>query len=186
VLWLRVRGLPRQVEAQVASLLRALERDGAWREAIVHEGHAAGEARECFEEPFFAALDAGDRNAAVVVLRVLAGRLGAVLQHARRACDAAGVSVDVHAHPWKGVTWLALGLDTDLPSAGAAAALVDELRSVARAAHGTLVVHSTTPEIGCSIDAWGEPPSSIALMRRLKTLYDPAGVLNAGRHVGAI
>jgi glycolate oxidase FAD binding subunit len=36
------------------------------------------------------------------------------------------------------------------------------------------------------VDAWGEPPSTIATMRELKTRFDPHGVLAPGRFVGGI
>jgi glycolate oxidase FAD binding subunit len=36
------------------------------------------------------------------------------------------------------------------------------------------------------VDAWGEPPSTIATMRELKTAFDPRGVLAPGRFAGGI
>lgn len=34
--------------------------------------------------------------------------------------------------------------------------------------------------------AWGPPPPGIAIMRRMKSTFDPAGILNAGRYVDGI
>lgn len=34
--------------------------------------------------------------------------------------------------------------------------------------------------------AWGPPPPGIAIMRRMKTSFDPAGILNSGRYVDGL
>jgi glycolate oxidase FAD binding subunit len=39
---------------------------------------------------------------------------------------------------------------------------------------------------GTVVDAWGEPPSTLATMRTLKLRFDPGGVLAPGRFVGGI
>ncbi len=36
------------------------------------------------------------------------------------------------------------------------------------------------------IDVWGQPPSNLALMRKLKNVFDPGGILSPGRFVGGI
>lgn len=51
-------------------------------------------------------------------------------------------------------------------------------RRKAEAAGGSLV--ALTP-IG--IDAWGTPPATLDIMRRLKNAFDPEGILNPGRFV---
>jgi glycolate oxidase FAD binding subunit len=41
-------------------------------------------------------------------------------------------------------------------------------------------------EVRNKIDVWGHDPSALALMRRLKGRFDPAGVCNPGLFVGGI
>ena len=41
-------------------------------------------------------------------------------------------------------------------------------------------------EVRDRVDVWGPDPSALALMRRLKDRFDPAGVCNPGRFVGGI
>jgi FAD/FMN-containing dehydrogenase len=60
------------------------------------------------------------------------------------------------------------------------------LRGEVAAAGGSVTVLSAPPDWKPTLDVWGAPPKAIALMRRLKQLYDPARVLNPGRHVGGI
>lgn len=62
-----------------------------------------------------------------------------------------------------------------------------EWRALARVAGGFAIVLSAPPAWKRGIDVWcGEPPASLALMRKLKALYDPARVLNPGRHVAGL
>lgn len=59
-------------------------------------------------------------------------------------------------------------------------------RQLARALGGYVLVTRAPGEWKHAFDVWGDPPPSIALMRKLKTLYDPARVLNPGRFVGEL
>jgi glycolate oxidase FAD binding subunit len=63
------------------------------------------------------------------------------------------------------------------PAPNAAAAM--EARRKAEAAGGSLVMLDALD----GIDAWGTRPPTIELMRRLKTAFDPDGVLNPGRFI---
>jgi len=55
------------------------------------------------------------------------------------------------------------------------------------AARGPAVVFRAMPQRArARIDAWGEPPASFALMRALKTNFDPKGLCNPGRFVGGL
>ncbi|GAC1507592.1 MAG: FAD-binding oxidoreductase [Candidatus Dormibacteraceae bacterium] len=57
------------------------------------------------------------------------------------------------------------------------------VRHAAEKAHGSLVVMSAPDEVSKHLSAWGTPPATIEVMRRLKRAFDPEGVLNPGRFV---
>jgi glycolate oxidase FAD binding subunit len=57
-------------------------------------------------------------------------------------------------------------------------AAVKPVREKAEAAGGSLVLLS-----GEGVEAWGTPPKTVEIMRRLKAAFDPDGVLNPGRFI---
>ncbi|MGN6700278.1 MAG: FAD-binding oxidoreductase [Thermomicrobiales bacterium] len=76
----------------------------------------------------------------------------------------------------------------DLRLSGAAPALRDtvaELRSLALARQGSLVVTAAPPDLAHALDPWGPTPA-LVLMRRVKEQFDPHATLNPGRFVGGI
>jgi glycolate oxidase FAD binding subunit len=52
---------------------------------------------------------------------------------------------------------------------------------------GSVTINALPQHAREGVDAWGEPlPGTLALMRRLKTNFDPKGLCNAGRFVGGL
>lgn len=52
---------------------------------------------------------------------------------------------------------------------------------------GSVVVHAMPQPAREAVETWGEPPGpALAIMRCLKTNFDPKGLCNAGRFVGGI
>jgi glycolate oxidase FAD binding subunit len=105
------------------------------------------------------------------------------------AVPAAPLAVPV-AYPMLGISLHAL---SDATFAGGAGASPDwhvrDLRSnVAAGTHNRgHVVFDAIPDAARSlVDAWGPPPPSFNVMRRLKDNFDPLGLCNPGRFVGGI
>ena len=62
---------------------------------------------------------------------------------------------------------------------------INELRSAATSLDGHLVVERCPLAVKEQADVWGEV-EGIALMRRIKQMLDPSGILNPGRFVAGI
>ncbi|MGZ3638401.1 MAG: FAD-binding oxidoreductase [Ktedonobacterales bacterium] len=106
----------------------------------------------------------------------VAGWLSAVDDGARRR----GVAARWRAHAGHGIVFVRL-------SGGSAALgeMIGELRTLAMARRGSLVVSDAPPEIARAVDVWG-PIGALDVMQRLKERFDPHGTLNPGRFVGGI
>ena len=101
--------------------------------------------------------------------------LAGVLEH----CDA-----EFRAHAGSGVAQLLLA---DQPSVEAAVKTVARWREAARSARGNLRLLAAAPAIRESLEFFDTPnDGALALMRRLKAAFDPAGIFNPGCFVGGI
>ncbi|NQW23906.1 MAG: FAD-binding oxidoreductase [SAR202 cluster bacterium] len=66
---------------------------------------------------------------------------------------------------------------------------LDAIKQTQQIAHrygGSAVVEQCPLPIKGNIDVWGDAPDSLAIMRRIKDKFDPAGILNPGRFLGGI
>src|SRR3972149_2022368 len=84
------------------------------------------------------------------------------------------------AHPTIGVCYAAWPSPHDTESVAGA------VRELTSAAGGTLVLERCPLDLKHRVDAFGEPPASIGLMRRVKEQFDPKGVPSPGRFVGRL
>jgi glycolate oxidase FAD binding subunit len=86
-----------------------------------------------------------------------------------------------------GISYLAL-----LPASGDDAALSRLARAVNQimSACGDLGAHATVPwcptALKRAVNVWGAPRADAELMQRIKTVFDPQGILAPGRFVGGI
>jgi FAD/FMN-containing dehydrogenase len=104
---------------------------------------------------------------------------------AHAAATRAGVEAMVLAQPGHGV--LQLSVREGFDAARVVKDLVMPLRSALEAEGGSLVVERGPVELKTRCDVWGSIQSEIlAIMRRVKTEFDPAAVLNPGRFVGGL
>ena len=60
---------------------------------------------------------------------------------------------------------------------------VRSIRALAAAAGGSLVLMAGPDEFRHDAGAWGTPPATLHLMRRLRYAFDPNQVINPGRFV---
>ncbi len=97
-----------------------------------------------------------------------------------------GTSPDRGAMPGQGAS-ARLGAEA-APAADPAvlSAFLAGLRRQAEAAEGALAVRDGLIRLTPDFDAWGEPGSSLRIMKRIKERFDPRGILNPGRFVGGI
>jgi glycolate oxidase FAD binding subunit len=91
-----------------------------------------------------------------------------------------------------------LGLETSVVAQGTATGLVrwsgpndqallaaiGATRARLTEAGGSLVVQQCAPSLKERLDVWGVPGDALALMRRVKTQFDPHNTLNPGRYLG--
>ena len=151
-------GLPEDVDAELAAAARTLRQNGA--PVVV--------------ESAFTGVDAwrghlGHSDAATLTLRVGVPvmQLPALL---RRPLPAAGpLCIDYAA----GHVYLRV-----VATATATAEQLADLRRTALGMDGYAVLLETHAARAAGLDPWGAPPSSRALMQRLKDRWDPAHILN--------
>jgi glycolate oxidase FAD binding subunit len=111
-------------------------------------------------------------------------------EHSRRAPDH-WARIAVPRHEMRAIIWsLPTGADWwSSPGVGvihwqaADARAVRAARIKAEAAHGSLVIMAAPPGFTEEVGAWGTPPATVELMRRLRKAFDPNGILNPGRFV---
>jgi glycolate oxidase FAD binding subunit len=102
--------------------------------------------------------------------------------HLAQALENCGA--EFRAHAGSGVAQIVL---TEELSAEAAAKTVARWRETARSARGNLRLIAAVPAIRDSLEFFDTPnEGALALMRRLKSAFDPAGILNPGCFIGGI
>jgi glycolate oxidase FAD binding subunit len=101
-----------------------------------------------------------------------------------RVLEACGNDIEFRAHAGSGVAQIILA---DELSAEVAAKTVARWREVARSARGSLRLIAAAPAIRDSLEFFDTPNAgALALMRRIKAAFDPAGIFNPGCFVGGI
>ena len=101
-----------------------------------------------------------------------------------RVLETCGDDIEFRAHAGSGVAQMIL---SGKHGAEASAKTVARWRDVARSARGNLRLIAAAPAIRNSLEFFDTPNGgALALMRRLKSAFDPAGIFNPGCFVGGI
>lgn len=102
--------------------------------------------------------------------------------HLARALEACGA--EFRAHAGSGVAQMFLAGE---PSSESASQTVARWREAAHSARGNLRLLAAAPAVRDSLEFFDTPNvGALALMRRLKAAFDPAGIFNPGCFVGGI
>lgn len=112
----------------------------------------------------------------------LSAQIAAPPAHLAKVLENCGA--EFRAHAGSGVAQIFLA---DKLAAEAAAKTVTRWREAAHSARGNLRLLAAAPDICDSLEFFDKPnDGALALMRRLKAAFDPAGVFNPGCFVGGI
>jgi glycolate oxidase FAD binding subunit len=122
----------------------------------------------------------GESNTLVLKASLLPTQVSLWLAGLDSAVAAADLTSRWRAHLGHGTVYARVS-----GSEGALSGLVNELRTLAGAERGGLVVQDAPPELARVLDIWGAV-AAVDLMRRVKARFDPNNTLNPGRFVGGI
>jgi glycolate oxidase FAD binding subunit len=87
----------------------------------------------------------------------------------------------IRGHAGNGISYIGIAGPAELQIEA-----VEALRSRVTQRGGSLVVTDAPVEVKRAIDVWGDVGSALPLMRRVKQMFDPNGIMNSGRFVGGI
>jgi glycolate oxidase FAD binding subunit len=107
-------------------------------------------------------------------------RAGTPISRWVHVAEAAGPSAAVLAHAGIGLTYVA-SLQEGAPALAAALEHAVASRDPADGLGGYVVVESAPVALKRSLPVWGQAPSAVDLMRRLRAQYDPKGIMVPGR-----
>jgi glycolate oxidase FAD binding subunit len=117
-----------------------------------------------------------DTPYAVLKAGLLISEVPRIFLALERLTDKFGIRARASARAGNGVVIISAAGDNE-PVLGA----VKELREFSESAGGSLILVEAPPSVKSGIDAWGGIGSSLNLMKRIKSGFDPGNILNPGR-----
>ncbi len=176
VLAIRFESVEKAVKNQAAKLMEICsDRKG---QGVIVEGDIERKFwNEIADFPF-----TKDKNRAVICkASVLIKDVSTLLEQLEDLSKNTGLEIHASARAGNGVLMISLeGDEPDLLQA------TGSLRQIVTSLNGNIVILQAPTSIKSEIDVWGEIGSSLELMKRLKSQFDPNGVMNPGRFVGGI
>ncbi|HUO65027.1 MAG TPA: FAD-linked oxidase C-terminal domain-containing protein, partial [Terriglobales bacterium] len=188
--WLNAAALARsgmdRADAGVAvSIGSVAEAVGAQGAALASMGASGGGRASAIDESFWSGL--GDALAGPIALKLVSEirRLPFWSGELEKAFARRGLSAAIVGEAGNGV--LRAAVEGSLPPADWAKDIVSPLRDGLSAEGGSLVVERAPVELKRAADVWGPVPEpALTVMKRLKSEFDPRGILNPGRFVGGL
>ena len=165
----RVGGYPQAVERQVRDLSELLAQHGGQRVDVSETAwdDLAASRVAALRRPIVLKA-AAPISASTTLVNILETRLQ-------------GLDPIVWSHAGSGVAFAACNAPSD------ARVLLEARREIAGlGSNASLVIQRCPTPFKRSLDVWGDPGSSLPLMRALKNKLDPHSTLNPGRYVGGI
>ncbi len=178
----RLGGRPRTLDRQVNEVAGICRDAGADRLEELEGSTAAGVWR--------ALADFGWTPDVQPVLKirvtVMPAQVGEAVQVIQRM-GTPSLDAAVVAHPGFGAlecSWFSEGSES--VDTASIVETVERVRRIASRSKGSAVVQRCPVEVKQAIDVWGGEPAGIEVMRRMKSEYDPNGIMNPGRFIGGI
>jgi glycolate oxidase FAD binding subunit len=172
------------VERQVQDFTACFAEAGALRTATA-QGEASVAAWQAVRD-VFDRLGRPSGDQLVCKIAVPIGKTAAFLASAEGLARRLSLPGAAVAHAGSGVVRAAYALASGALQPEVVRDGLDALRREAEGAEGSLVVETAPLAIKRHFDAWGKPGEAFAVMRRLKTEFDPRGLMNPGRFLGGI
>jgi len=177
-LFVAFAGLEEEVTYQAARLRELLgEHAGALQELTEGQDQLVANALRDFPLAGNAAL----RCKASVLPTEVAG----FYKKAEEEAGLRGLSLQLLSHAGSGIIYGCVPR-TEETTQEKVLSFVDWLRILAKQQRGSLIIEDIDPELKDRVDVWGHVGNSFPLMKRLKEMLDPQGILNPGRFVGGI
>ena len=175
-------GTEAAIAASIGSVQEAVEAQGATLAAMASPG---GGRVSALGDGFWSGL--GNVLAGPIVLKLTSqlDRLAFWAGELEQTCARRSLVPAVVGEAGNGV--LRAAVEGSVPAADVGRDIVSPLRERLVAEGGSLVVERAPVELKRAVDVWGPiPEPALAVMKRLKTEFDPRGTLNPGRFVGGL
>jgi len=167
----RIMNVPRAVEDQVKTVSGISQENGG-KGLIIEAQNEEAFWHEVREFPWRSSEQAG----AVLKAGVLISDVPRVFLLLDELSDKYGIRARAAARAGNGIVIISINGDRE-PVINS----VRELRGLSESAGGSLVVREASPDIKPALDVWGGMGSSLGLMKRIKSAFDPGNILNPGR-----